>query len=197
MEAIRNILINEIGLKEEHYPDLKKVLTKVHFKKKEFLIKEGETCSFIGFLEKGALRSYILKDGNEFNIDFYLPGSFVSSYTSFLTQTPSIGFIQTLLESEIYILNQPDYSKLIKVNPEYNRLGKFISDSLFLKKCKRETSLLMDSASDRYKFLLDLYPFIEQVVPQYHIASYLGIKPESLSRMKSLTYINEKKHKSQ
>jgi CRP-like cAMP-binding protein len=168
----------------------------LHFEKKEFLIQEGETCSFIGFLETGVLRSYILKDGNEFNIDFYLPGSFVSSYTSFLTQTPSVGDIQTLSESEIYILNHSDYNELIKVNPVFYKLGKFISDSLFLKKCKRETSLLMDSANDRYKFLLDLYPQIEQVVPQYHIASYLGIKPESLSRMKSLTYINEKKHTS-
>ncbi len=85
---------------------------------------------------------------------------------------------------------------MIKVNPVYYKLGKFISDSLFLKKCKRETSLLMDSTNDKYKFLLDLYPQIEQVVPQYHIASYLGIKPESLSRMKSLTYINEKKQTS-
>ncbi|HPF50172.1 MAG TPA: Crp/Fnr family transcriptional regulator [Draconibacterium sp.] len=193
MEALRNILNNEIGLDEELFSPLEKVLIRLHLSKKEFLIKEGKVCSFIGFLETGVLRSYILKEGNEFNIDFYLPGSFVSSYTSFLTQTPSIGYIQALSESVIYVLNLSDYNKLLKVNSEYYKLGKYISDSLFIKKCRRESSLLMDSANDRYKFLLTLYPQIEQLVPQYHIASYLGIKAESLSRIKSLTYINEKR----
>ena len=111
-----------------------------------------------------------------------------------MTQTPSIGDIQALSESVVYILNISDYRKLLEVNSEYNKLGKYISDYLFIKKCKRETSLLMDSANDRYEFLLNLYPQIEQFVPQYHIASYLGIEPESLSRLKSLTYINEKEH---
>jgi len=193
MEALRNILNNEIGLDEELFSPLEKVLIRLHLSKKEFLIKEGKVCSFIGFLETGVLRSYILKEGNEFNIDFYLPGSFVSSYTSFLTQTPSIGYIQALSESVIYVLNLSDYNKLLKVNSKYYKLGKYISDSLFIKKCRRESSLLMDSANDRYKFLLTLYPQIEQLVPQYHIASYLGIKAESLSRIKSLTYINEKR----
>ncbi len=193
METLRNILNKEIGLDEELFFPLEKVLVSLHLSKKEFLIKEGKVCSFIGFLETGVLRSYILTEGNEFNIDFYMPGSFVSAYTSFLTQTPSAGDIQALSESVIYILNLSDYSKLLKLNSEYYKLGKYISDSLFIKKCKRESSLLMDSASDRYKFLLSIYPHIEQLVPQYHIASYLGIKAESLSRIKSLTYINEKR----
>ena len=72
MEAIRNIFIDKIGLEEKHYTELEKVLRKSHFRKKEFLIREGKTCSFIGFLKTGVLRSYILKDGIEFNIDFYL-----------------------------------------------------------------------------------------------------------------------------
>lgn len=194
MEAFKDLLINKTGLGEELCLQLEKVLTKSQFEKKEFLIREGETCSFIGFLESGVLRSYILQDSIEFNVDFYLSGSFVSSYTSFLTQTPSVGDIQALSDSVVYILNLSDYNSLLKVNPEFHKLGKYISDSLFIKKCKRETSLLMDSANNRYKFLLKLYPQIEQLVPQYHIASYLGIKPESLSRIKSLTYINEKEH---
>ncbi|GGK15796.1 cAMP-binding protein [Yeosuana aromativorans] len=192
MKSFKNILIDKIGLDEELYFALEKTLIRIKLKKKDFLIKEGETCSFIGFIKAGVLRSYILKDGNEFNIDFYLPDSLVSSYTSFLTQTPSVGNIQALSESEIYIINLSDYNKLLKLNTEYYKFGKYVSDVLFIRKCKREASLLMDSANDRYKFLLTLFPQIEQLVPQYHIASYLGIKPESLSRIKHLTYINEK-----
>ena len=68
----------------------------------------------------------------------------------------------------------------------YKPLMKYIADTLFIKKCRKETSLLMDDALERYKLLLRTYPHIEQHVSQYHIASYLGIKPESLSRLKSL-----------
>ena len=113
MEAFKNILINKIGFKEELYFPMVKILKKLRLGKKEFLIKEGETCSFIGFLETGVLRSCILKDGNEFNVDFYFPDSFVSSYTSFLTQTPSVGDIQALSESVVYILNLSDYNRLL------------------------------------------------------------------------------------
>jgi len=191
MKSINNIL-NTLGFDEKLNADLEAKLNKVQLKKKEFLVREGETCSFIGFLETGTLRGYILKEGKEFNVDFYLPASLVSSYTSFLTQMPSVGGIQALSESVVYVLSFSDYHTLLQCNPEYYKLGKYISDMLLIKKCKRETSLLMDAAKDRYAFLLELYPKIEQLVPQYHIASYLGIEPESLSRMKSLTYINEK-----
>ena len=191
MDAIEELLINQVGLDREHALPLLDKFNRQELKKKERLIREGETCSFIGFLESGVLRSFILKDGEEFNVDFYLPGSVVSSYTSFLTQVPSVGYIETLGNAVVHTLSLTNYNQLLKSNTAYYKLGKFISDTLFIKKCKRETSLLMDSAVDRYKFLLTLYPSIEQLVPQYHIASYLGIKPESLSRIKSLTYIKE------
>jgi hypothetical protein len=124
-------------------------------------------------------------------VDFYLSGSFVSSYTSFLTRQPTNTNIQALSGSTICTISYPDYNNLLKTGVEWYRLGKLIADTLFLKKCKREKSLLMDSAEDRYNLLLKTYPQIEQLVAQYHIASYLGIKPESLSRIKSLTYINK------
>ena len=130
MEAIKS-LIEKIGLDNEECIALEKSLTKLQLSKNEFLIREGETCSFIGFLESGALRSYIKKDGAEFNIDFYFPEPFVSSYTSYLTQTPAIGDIQALTESVVYILNISDYNKLIQTNPRFYLLGKYISDSLF------------------------------------------------------------------
>ena len=89
------------------------------------------------------------------------------------------------------MLKKDDYDNLLKTSDEWYKLAKHISDDYFLRKCKRQTSLLMDTAKDRYDLLLTTYPGIEQWVPQYHIASYLGIKPESLSRIKSLTYIKK------
>ena len=191
MDTLRDILINKIGLKEVHFLQLNKLLKKVQLKKKDHLIKAGETCSFLGFVQDGVLRSYIQKDVDEFNVDFYLPNCFVSSYTSFLTQTPTKGYIQALSDATIYSISHADYTDLLKFSSDWYLLGKYIADTLFIKKCIRETSLLTDSATDRYRLLLNTYPQIEQQVAQYHIATYLGIKPESLSRIKALTYINK------
>ena len=191
MNSFRDFLVNNLDFKEGQLMQLDQVVNVVKLQKHDYLIKAGSICGFIGFVESGVLRSYILKGGNEFNIDFYLSGSFVSSYTSFLTRQPTNTNIQALSDSTIYSISYPNYNNLLKSGVEWYRLGKLIADTLFLKKCRREKSLLMDSAEDRYNLLLKTYPLIEQLVAQYHIASYIGIKPESLSRIKSLTYINK------
>ncbi|WP_247232956.1 Crp/Fnr family transcriptional regulator [Telluribacter sp. SYSU D00476] len=190
MEKLRDVIIDKAGLTDEHCVQLTGFIRRIHLKKKEYLIRAGTTCSFIGWVEEGTLRSFIQKEGDEMNLDFYLEGSFVSAYTSFLTQTPTHGSIQALSDTTVYLISYADYHRLLKSSDSWHRLGKSISDQLFIRKCRREASLLMDSAPERYQSLLQTYPNIEQLVAQYHIASYLGIKPESLSRIKSLTYIN-------
>ncbi|WP_439879671.1 Crp/Fnr family transcriptional regulator [Pontibacter sp. MBLB2868] len=183
-------LLREVGLTADHFTLLCGLAKTVSLTKKEFLLQTGTTCSFIGFVEVGVLRSFVQKEGDEFNIDFYLPHAFVCAYTSFLTQTPAAGSIQALADTKIKLISYADYHSLLAQDDSWHRLGKHISDQLFVRKCKREISFLTDSASERYKALLANYPTIEQLVAQYHIAAYLGIKPESLSRIKSLTYIN-------
>lgn len=191
MEKFENILIEKCGYNKDYIDQIENCIKKVCLQKHDFLSKAGSVCSYIGFVESGILRSFIFKEDNEFNIDFYLPGSFVSSYTSFLTRLPANTNIQALSDTKVYTISYSDYNNLLKKATDWNILGKFIADTLFMKKCKREKSLLKDSAEERYKLLLETYPEIEQLVAQYHIASYIGIKPESLSRIKSLTYINK------
>lgn len=191
MEALRELFINEIGLNEEHLFQFGKILKRVDLKKKEFLVEAGDICSFIGFVHEGVLRTYVHTDPEEFNIDFHLPKTFVTAYKSFLTQTPTKAYIQALSDTTIYCISYSDYHRLLKDSSDWYRFGKYIADRLFIKKCERESSLLMNSAIERYRVLLEEYPHIEQLAAQYHIASYLGIKPESLSRIKSLTYINK------
>lgn len=190
-KGLNKLIIEEVGLQDPHIKELNKYFKEVKLHKKDFLITPGQTCNFIGFVEQGVLRSFIPNKGDEFNLDFNLPNTFVSSYRSFLTRMPTHGCIQALSETTIHSISYTDYNKLLDFSKEWYKLGKYIADSLFIKKCKRETSLLMDNAAERYQLLLENYPNIEQLVPQYHIASYLGIRPESLSRIKSLTYINE------
>lgn len=183
---LEDIVINKVGISHELFERLMDVCDEVILKKKDFLLQQGQICSFIGFVETGVLRSYIEKEGEDYISDFYFEGSFTTSYRSFLTREASVGGIQVLEDSVIYCLSKSNYDQLLQDSNEWYKLGKCIADTLFIKKCRKETSLLMDNALGRYKLLLQTYPHIEQHVSQYHIASYLGIKPESLSRLKSL-----------
>jgi CRP-like cAMP-binding protein len=183
---LSEIISTKLNMPISYYGRFFELSERKTFLKKQHLLKIGQVCDFMGFVEKGVLRSYREKDGEEHINDFYVQGSFVTSYRSFLNKELSVGAVQALEDSEVLCISRSNYDILLSESVEWYKLGKYIADILFIKKCIKETSLLMDSALDRYKLLRQTYPTIEQHVAQYHIASYLGIKPESLSRLKSL-----------
>lgn len=191
MESLRTTLTEILGFKTDLVDEFYRELQIKTLKKKEYLILEGSVCDFIAIVITGTLRSYVQNNEGEFNNDFYFENSFVSAYTSFLTQAPTNCNIEALTEVEIYYITHKQFHALIEKDAAFLKLAKYISDSYFIRKCKRETSFLKNSAAERLEMIKKLYPNIEQKVPQYHIASYLGITPESLSRIKLLTYINK------
>ena len=191
MESLKTLFTQTLGLKSNHFDEFYKELRVKKLRKKEYLIQEGTVCDFIAIVISGTLRSYVQNKDGEFNNDFYLNNSFVSAYTSFLTQMPTNCNIEALTDVEIYYISHQQFHQLIERDNNFLKLAKYISDNYFIRKCKRETSFLKNSAAERFEMIKKLYPEIEQKVPQYHIASYLGIKPESLSRIKLLTYINK------
>lgn len=185
------LFTEKLGLDVNHFETFYAQLKTKNLHKKEHLIREGSVCNFIGFVSSGTLRSYISNDESEFNNDFYFDNDFVSAYTSFLTQTPTNCNIEALTDSTIHCISYEKLDRLIEQDSAFLKLSKYISDTYFIRKCKRETSFLKNTASERLEGLSSMYPGIEQRVSQYHIASYLGVKPESLSRIKLLTYINK------
>lgn len=191
MESLISLFTEKLGLDKSHFEAFYSELKVKNLKKKEHLIREGSVCNFIGFVSSGTLRSYVQNNEGEFNNDFYFEHDFVSAYTSFLTQMPTNCNIEALTNSTIHYISYEKLNKLITQDNAFLKLGKYVSDTYFIRKCKRETSFLKHSASERLEALSSLYPGIEQRVSQYHIASYLGVKPESLSRIKLLTYINK------
>jgi CRP-like cAMP-binding protein len=191
MESLISLFTEKLGLDMKHFETFSSQLKVKKLKKKEHLIREGSVCNFIGFVASGTLRSYVMNDEGEFNNDFYFDHDFVSAYTSFLTQMPTNCNIEALSNSTIHTISYEKLNKLIAQDSAFLKLGKYISDLYFIRKCRRETSFLKQSATERLEGLSTLYPGIQQRVSQYHIASYLGIKPESLSRIKLLTYINK------
>lgn len=191
MKELEYFLTHIVGLKAAYASQLQEHLVSRSLKKKEPLIAEGTVCHFIGFVITGALRSFLTSNGEEFNNDFYFDGDIASAYSSFLTGEPTNCNIEALTVTDIQLLTAERYRALVDTDTEWLKLGKYVSDSYFIRKCRRESSFLRQTASERLENLQRLYPGIEQKVSQYHIASYLGIKPESLSRIKLLTYINK------
>ena len=192
MKNLEITLLKHAVLSSKNYHKLLLNLKTINLKKNDYLIKKGEICKFIGFLESGILRSYISKEKLEHNVDLYFPQETVSSYSSFLTQTPSLENIQAISDSKIFILDLTNFNKLINTNRDFLRLSKYISDFFFIKKNKREYALLLHSATERYNILLKSHPQIENLVHQHQIASYLGISHIHLSRIRNLKYIERK-----
>lgn len=123
---IEQLIIHQIGLSSEIYLRLIELCKMVYVRKNGFLLRQGKVCSFIGIVKSGVLRSYISKEGEEDNSDFYFEDSFVTSYRSFLTQEKSVGSIQALEDSFIYCLDKSDYDRLLNESTEWYKLGNIL-----------------------------------------------------------------------
>jgi len=155
-------------------------------KKGDNFISEGEKAHKIAFIKEGILRSYYISPkGEEYNKHFFLAGVFVAPLTSLVLKTPSSVYIGALENSSLLIADYNDIEKLYREKPILNRLGRILVEHAWIGKERRETQLIMSDAKDRYKAFRDEHPGLEQRIPQYHIASYLGITPVQLSRIRS------------
>lgn len=191
MIALRKIFIESIGLNERHLEQFLKVANRKMLNKKEYLIESNTVCEFFAFIEEGVMRSFVKNSIEEFNTDFYFEKSFVSAYSSFITRLPTEHSIQAIADTTVLCITLKQYNDLVDSDSEWLRLGKYLAEYFLIRKCQREISFLKHSATERMENMLITYPGIEQKVQQYHIASYLGIKPESLSRIKLLSYIEK------
>jgi len=152
--------------------------------KKERWEKAGEVSPYMGFVSRGLLRQYEHKEGVEFTTDFFFENDFVGNYISYQTQSPSLSATEALEPSELIVIPFAQFEKLYKSIPATKEVAEIIGKKKLLRMHERNSSLLMDSPEERYYRLMERQPMIFQRVPQYLIAQYLGIRPESLSRIR-------------
>ncbi len=153
-------------------------------KKGEFLIKEGQLVNEIAFVEKGALRIYYLSEGKEINSHFFLENDYAVPYLDFLKGRPSRYFIQALEDCELFTFSAESLQIAYNKSKNWERFGRIIAESAYAIATNRFESFLFLSAKERYLQMLNDYPRFIQRIPLYHIASYLGIERESLSRIR-------------
>lgn len=154
-------------------------------KKGEDFIREGERGERLAFLKDGLLRSYYISPkGQEYNKHFFTAGSFVVPVTSLVTGQPSPVYIGALEDSAILVASYRELENLYAKHLHLNILGRKLVELGWIGKERRETQLIMLDARQRYRAFLEEFPGLEQRIPQYHIASYLGITPVQLSRIR-------------
>lgn len=152
--------------------------------KKEFLVRQGETCRHIAFINEGLLRLYYDVEGVEHVRQFHFERSFCSEYQSFLTEKPAQMSLQALEDSELLLISHADLHALFRLSKEFERIGRVLAEQSFIFVSQRFASMLLEPPEERYQILVRERPKVVQRVPQYMIASYLGITPEALSRIR-------------
>jgi len=154
-------------------------------KKGDYLLQEGETCKDLVFILQGNMMCYYLKSGKRYIDEFSLDYEFITDYTSFINQTPTDKYIECLEDCVIYSLHHDKMNALYNLpNYSFDKLGRLMAEQIYLQWHDKSKSLLMDDATERYLKLIHRRPHLPQRVAQYLIAEYLGITPESLSRIR-------------
>ncbi len=176
---------NQISkLMEDEWLLVEPHLTEGKFLKGQSLISCGEPCSKVHIILKGLLRIfYIDQSGKEFTRAFRCENELAAPFGEILRGIPSIVNIEAMENSTVLTLDHSVLVNLYKKSNNWNTLGRVIAESHFMIKEKREFELILQSAEERYQHFLEDYGHIMHRISQYHIASYLGISPVSLSRI--------------
>ncbi len=173
-----------IGLTNEEFDIFLGCLQSQKLKRREVLIAEGDICRYAYFIKKGCLRYFHNVDGEEITGQFFFENGWYTDYESFLLQKPSKQNIDALEPTELILLPKSELLKLYITIPKFEKFGRIMAENAFLGLRNRTELLTQQSAEERYLRLMKERPKVIERVPQHYIASYLGIKPPSLSRIR-------------
>jgi CRP-like cAMP-binding protein len=173
----------KLSLEAEEY--LYSISKKKAFPKGAVLIRQGEHVNKVYFVTKGSLRSYCIdKNGKEHTLQFAIKNWWISDYIAIHNKEAAILTIECLKESEVIEFNAKKLDEMLTLFPEYEPFQRNLLERHVVSLHKRILNQLRLTAPERYELFLEQYPDIEQYTRNYHIASYLGITQESLSRIR-------------
>jgi CRP-like cAMP-binding protein len=153
-------------------------------KKGEFFLAEGQVCKYVGFIVKGIMRYYINYNGEDKTYEFAQENNFVCNNESFIPQTPSSKIIQALEDCDILQISYDDLQLFYTSVGQAERFGRLVTEQVFINTLQGLSSFYTDTPEDRYENFIKTHPDLQQRISQYHIASYVGVKSQSLSRIR-------------
>lgn len=172
-----------VQLPEEELHDIISKFKSKIIKKNDFVLQKGETCKDLIFVQKGCLRLYYIQDDVEISVWFALKHSSAIEIYSFISETPTNYFLQAIEETEILYLPKLALTKLYETHPMMQEMMRKFWEDVILHLLQRFTALQRDTAEQRYLDLLNK-PELLQSIPQKYLASFIGVTPTSLSRIK-------------
>ena len=179
ISTLRSII--DLDAKEAAY--VKLLFKEKSLKKGDYFLAEGQVCKQVGFIVKGLIRYYINDQGEDKVYAFGQENDFVCNNESFIPQIPSTKNIQALEDCEILQISYNDLQTLYKSIRQGERFGMVI-EQVFIQTLGDLSSFYVDTPEFRYEKFLRKHPDLQQRISQYHIASYVGVKPQSLSRIR-------------
>lgn len=185
MIQLKQFIHSLSAISPDSWKQVEKLFSQSELKKGTYFIEEGHIASQFAFLQSGIVRAFYRdQKGKEYNKHFFLPNSIIGGYSSLITGMPNQFVQEALTDCEILTADYAAFTKLYDACPDLERCGRKFAELYFVQKEKKEIEIILMNAEERYVAFRKEYLGLEQLISQYHIASYLGISPTQLSRVR-------------
>lgn len=183
--TLPEFLENIVSFPKQELDDIVSHFEKESVEKNQTLVREGQVCNKLYFIDKGLGRSFYLKeDGKEITQWFFIEGKIMSSVESFFQQIPSLYYLQMLEDSVVYSITRENIDMLFNKYHNMERFGRLLSTEMLTRVVNKLNALQFQTARERYTYMLTEFPNISNRVPLGYLASYLGMTQETLSRIR-------------
>lgn len=184
MNNLKTHLAANWKLTEEEVSIFLSAFDLITLEKGETFSLPGTVCNQIGLIQSGLMKCVLVESEKEVIFEFAYENSFIADYYSFLTGTPSTKLISCLEPTTAYVITRQKLTELSSKYAFMERMSMITNEQLFVRMHEKLTSLLLDSAMTRYQKLIMARQDLAQRIPQYLLASYLNVKPETISRIR-------------
>jgi len=184
-ELLSQSVKEKVSIKDDEFDFAKTLFIPKKLRKRQYLLQEGDVSKYTAFVEKGILRTFTVDEkGNEPILQFSLEGWWAGDLYSFLTEEPSQFHIEAIGECELLLITKSSWDILLDKVPAFERYFRILIQNSLIATQRRLMSSMSETAEEKYTKLINNFPGCLQRIPQHMIASYLGITPETLSRIR-------------